>query len=1139
MICPQCGQENPEVARFCFACGAPLVEPASAQTEERKLVSVLFVDLVGHTAASDRADPEDVRARLRPYHQLLKREIERYGGTVEKFIGDAVMAVFGAPVSHEDDAERAVRSALRILESVAELELEVRAAVATGEAVVSLSARPEQGEGIVAGDVVNTASRLQQSAPAGSLVVGEVTYRATQNAIEYEELDPVIVKGKAEPVKLWHAVGARTRLDTEAAPRTPFIGREHDLRLLTDTFERVLREGSIQLVTIVGEPGVGKTRLVAELGLYVDERTEPISWRQGRCLPYGEGITFWALGEIVKAEAGILESDSPEHAAAKLEAAVPSTVEDASEHGWFAARLAPLVGAQVAVPRGAIEREESFTAWRRFLEGLAAQRPLVLVVEDLHWADAALLEFLEHLVGWGTEVPLMVVCTTRPGLYDQQPGWGGGRRNSTTISLSPLSAAETARLIAALLSQAVLPAETQSVLLERCGGNPLYAEEFVRMLSDRGILVRRGRAVELTTGGEIPVPETVQALIAARLDTLPAPRKALIHGAAVMGEVFWAGAAAVVSEIDEPSALEGLRELVDRGLVRPARTSSMEHQAEYAFWHVLIRDVAYEQIPRRARLEKHRAAAAWIERISGDRVTDQAEFLAHHYGRALELAQALGREAQAHDLEGRARHFLVMAGDRAIRLDVAAAQAYYRRALELSPPGDPGRGEALLKAGEAANQAGDLGEADRLFREALEEGRARGDRLMEGEAGVRLSNFIWLRGEREHAWSTLVAAVALLEREQSEAELARAYAQMARDHMLADRSTEAVELAEKALELARPAGLDDLVALALQVRGGALCGDDDLGGLDDLHEARRMALELELGQEIVRSHNNLGSFVREADGPAAAHELFQAGVDLGLRRGLLSWARGAMSHTLWSLFDLGRWDEVLERAEELVSWDRSHGSTYWGPWGLSYQVDVLVRRGEVARAAEIEEELLSRAREIGDPQVLAPALVAAALVEQARGELPAALALMAEFQSVTEPMSPFRLTCLPDAVRICVAAGGIEEGRGLVSSRTPSFPRRRFAVLSARAVLAEATGDLDESLSLYSDAAMSWGEFGVVLEHGLSLLGRGRCLFRLGESVEAAGPLGEAREIFRRLGARPHVAELEGILEASAAASGS
>ncbi|MBA3716730.1 MAG: AAA family ATPase [Actinobacteria bacterium] len=1135
MTCPSCGQENPAGFKFCGACGAPLAEPGSAEAEERKLVSVLFVDLVGHTAASDRADPEDVRARLRPYHQLLKREIERYGGTVEKFVGDAVMAVFGAPVTHEDDAERAVRSALRILEAVDELELEVRAAIATGEAVVTLAARPEQGEGIVAGDVVNTASRLQQEAAPGTLVVGEVTYRATRDAIEYEVLDPVSVKGKAEPVPLWRALRARARfgVDAEAAPRTPFVGREHDLRLLTDTFERVLRETSIQLVTVAGDPGVGKTRLVAELRSWLDDRPERVRWRQGRCLPYGEGITFWALGEIVKAEAGILESDSPEQAATRLQAAVEAAVDDPSEHGWFVARLAPLVGAEIAPSAAVIEREESFTAWRRFLEGLASQRPLVIVIEDLHWADVALLKFLDHLVGWGTELPLMLVCTARPELYARRPEWGGGRRNSATISLSPLSNEDTARLIAALLSQAVLPAETQTALLERCGGNPLYAEEFVRMLDDRGILVRKGETVELATDGDISVPETVQALIAARLDTLSAPRKALVHDAAVMGKVFWAGAAAAIGRIDDRAAREGLQELVERGFVRPARTSSMEHQTEYSFWHVLIRDVAYDQIPRRSRLQKHEAAAGWIEQISGDRVTDQAEFLAHHYGQALELARAVGAEEKRAELEDRTRRFLVLAGDRAIRLDVAAAQSYYRRGLELAPPGDPDRGALLLKTGEAAYQAGDLEDAERLSREALEEARGREDRILEGEAGVRLSNLIWFRGERERAWNALVAAVDLLGQEPPGPELARAHAQMARDLMLAERSSEAVEAAERALELARPAGLDEVVAFALQVRGSARCSLDDYGGLEDLGEGRRMALELELGHEIVRSANNLGSHVWPMEGPAAAHELFATSVDLGLRRGLTSWVRGGQAHMLWTLFDLGRWDELLDIADDLISWDETHGQTYWGPWGLSYKAHVLVRRGQHARAAELEPELLARAREIGDPQVLAPALVTAALIRQAHGELDAALELATALEEAT-PSAQFRTTYLSEAVRVCVAAGASEQAASLVAGTEMSTPRSRHAVLTARAVIAEAAGRFDEALQLYGDATRGWAEFGCVLEQGQTLLGRARCLVALGRRDEAREPLTEARSIFARLGATPLADEVDRLLAQAA-----
>ena len=325
--------------------------------EERKIVSVLFVDLVGFTAASEKADPEDVRARLRPYHARVKQEIERFGGTVEKFVGDAVMAVFGAPVSREDDAERAVNSALRILDAIVELneehpdlELTVRGAVNTGEAMVTLGARPAEGEGIVAGDVVNTAARLQQSAPVGGIVVGETTYRATKDLFEYEPLEPVAVKGKAESLPLWHAIAPRRRfgVDVEPIVRTPLIGRDDDLALLQSIYTRTLRDASVQLVTVTGEPGVGKTRLLAEFRKWVDDRPELVFWRQGRSLSYGAGITYWALGEMVKAQAGILESDTPEEAAAKLAVAVEEAAADPSERDWLNASLAPLVGASAA-----------------------------------------------------------------------------------------------------------------------------------------------------------------------------------------------------------------------------------------------------------------------------------------------------------------------------------------------------------------------------------------------------------------------------------------------------------------------------------------------------------------------------------------------------------------------------------------------------------------------------------------------------------------------------------------------------------------------------------------------------------------------------------------------------------------------
>src|SRR6266508_335637 len=473
VVCASCGKENPDGFAFCGYCTAPLATQPTPVLEERKIVSVLFCDLVGFTAASEQQDPEDVRARIRPYHARLRQEIERCGGTVEKFVGDAVMAVCGAPVAHEDDPERAVRAGLAILEAIVELneaepnlDLQVRVGINTGEAVVALGARPEQGEGIVTGDVVNTAARIQSAAPVNGVAVGEQTYRVTSRVFEYEPLQPVSVKGKAEPLSLWRAKAARARFGTDITRQytTPLVGRELEKPLLIGTFERAAQQGSVQLVTVVGEPGVGKSRLVAELFAYIDAKQALTRWRQGRCLPYGEGITFWALGEIVKGEAGILESDSAQVAAAKLEACVSP---EEPERRWLLERLAPLVGVEAASPA---ERQELFTAWRRFLEGLAAAQPTVLVFEDLHWADEALLAFLEYLAEWSQGVPLLVLCAARPELYERRPGWGAGQRNAHTINLSPLSDQETAELVSSLATTTtVLSEELERAILERAG----------------------------------------------------------------------------------------------------------------------------------------------------------------------------------------------------------------------------------------------------------------------------------------------------------------------------------------------------------------------------------------------------------------------------------------------------------------------------------------------------------------------------------------------------------------------------------------------------------------------------------------------------------------------------------------------
>jgi class 3 adenylate cyclase/tetratricopeptide (TPR) repeat protein len=1136
--CPSCGEENPERAKFCLNCATPLGPAVSGgRAEERKVVSVLFCDLVGFTAASEAADPEDVRARLLPYHQRLRSEIESYGGSVEKFIGDAVMAVFGAPVAHEDDAERAVRAGLRILEAIKELNeasprlgLQVRIGINTGEAVVALGARAERGEGLVAGDVVNTAARLQQAAPVGAAVVGEATFRATKDAIDYEKLPPVKVKGKREPLFVWRATVPKARLPMHAdiRPATPFIGRLNDLALLKQTYTRSVRESSAQLVTVTGEPGVGKSRLLSEFRASLDTEPEPVWW-QGRCLPYGEGITFWALGEIVKAHAGILESDSPELAAEKLESAIPRAIEDARDREWMRGRLAPLVGARAAEDAGTVERGEHFAAWRRFLEAMASEHPLVLVFEDMHWADDAMLDFVDHLVEWSTGVPLLVICPARPELYERRPAWSGGKRNSATIALGPLSQEETAQLIAHLLTEAVLPAQTQTVLLDQAGGNPLYAEQFVRMLIDRGIIRRRGRAVTVAAGVEIPVPETVQALIAARLDTLSPDRKRLLFDAAVVGKVFWAGVVSFMSGIELGAVEEGLHELARKELVRAGRTSSVKDQSEYSFWHLLVRDVAYGMIPRAARAAKHRAAAEWIERIAGERVADVAEVLAHHHSQALELSRLAGA-VDRKDLEEAARGFLVLAGDRAMRLDVAKAESYYRRALLLLTPGHQDHAAVLAKAAESEWLGGRFSEAERDYQEAIAALRAQGDSLAAADAMVSLALATWFRGKTAQSRRLMEEVVQMLEREPPRPELAHAYSQIARDMLASGHAREALRWSSKALRLGEEIGIHEVAVIARQYRGAAKCELGDMGGLDDLRQALQMSLEYGLGHETVRGYANLGEWIWWTEGPARGLEVKRAGIDFGERRGITGLVMWLKAWVVWELFELGEWEELLRVADELIAWDPQHGESYFGVTVLSSRAQVLALRGQLDEANELKGEFLPRAREIADPQILFPALATGAQIELALGNGAAALGLLEEFDHVTRASPSYRTLQMHLVVRVCIGLRAAELGRRLLEGGSAIATRHRCCLLAAEATMAEADGRLEQALGLYAEAAERWAGFGHVLEQGQALLGAGRCLLSQGRPTEATAKLREARDVFRRLRARPLVDEVDTLL---------
>jgi tetratricopeptide (TPR) repeat protein len=1005
------------------------------------------------------------------------------------------------------------------------LELQVRVGVNTGEAVVALGARPEQGEGIVTGDVVNTAARIESAAPPGGVAVGEQTYRATSRVFEYERLQPVSAKGKSEPLPLWQAKAARARFGTDISREytTPLVGRDLEKPLLIGTFERAATQRSVHLVTLVGEPGVGKTRLVAELFTYLGSKPELTRWRQGRCLPYGEGITFWALGEIVKAEAGILESDSAEVATAKLDAAISP---EERERQWLLQRLSPLVGVEAASPA---ERQELFTAWRRYLEALAAARQTVLVFEDIHWADEPLLAFLEHLAEWAEGVPLLVLCTARPELYERHPGWAGGIRNATTINLPPLSDEETAKLVSHLIASTVVSEGLKHAVLERAGGNPLYAEEFVRLLADHGLEHMGGTLA----GSE--VPESLQALIAARLDTLPPDRKSLLQDAAVLGKVFWVGALAEIGGRDQADVELALHELARKELVRPARVSSMEQESEYSFWHVLVRDVAYGQIPRPERARRHRSAAAWIERKGGGRVEDQAELLAHHYLQALELAEVVGDTEQAGALAAPARRFLALAGERALGLDTVQAEARLARALELCRADDPERPELLLRWADAANQSGRTREAAAALEEALAAFRATGEKEGEARALMLLAQATYILAEGRR---TVLAAeaVALLELDPPGPTLVAAYTELAVAQFLAGSYGEAIAAADRACALAETLGVPE-PARAVSRRGfsRAMLGDSD--GLTEMERALPLLLEQGGGDEAAATQNNIAIARYPLEGPARSLAAFEQAIAFCEQRGLADMAAQLECDCPGLLVELARPEEALERAGRLAAIFEASGANYRLVWVRAVEVAIHLDRGDAAVAPRLVDWLVETAHGSFAADVTVEVLGPAAAARLALGAPDQASTLLTEIEGTQGARDlPYYSRQLAAMQRTALAAGDPELARRLAHGLEPRYPVREHALCAAHAQLAEHDGDHADAAVLYAEAAARWQQFGVVPEQAHALLGHGRCLVALADPG-AEQRLRQAAELFRSMGYKPALRESEALLEQTTAAA--
>jgi class 3 adenylate cyclase len=1107
-VCPSCGHENDLSAKFCSECGAALASvPATARTE-RKVVTVLFADLVGFTARAEQLDPEDVQALLAPYHARLRSELERYGGTVEKFIGDAVMALFGAPVAHEDDPERAVRAALAIRDWIAEEgKLEVRIGINTGEALINLAARPDHGEGMAAGDIVNATARIETAAPANGILVGESTYRATAQTIDYGEPTTVDAKGKEEPIPVWEAREARSRFGVDVAQKaaTPLVGRERELEALKGALTRARLQRSPELVTLVGVPGIGKSRLVTELFASIErgeQDSQLIYWRQGRSLPYGEGVSYWALAEMVKAQAGILETDDAAEAEAKLSRTLEDLIDE--DVDWVLNHLRPLIGQASTSDLASDRREEAFAAWRRFFEALAERRPLVLIFEDVHWADDGLLDFIEHLVDWVRGVPMLILCTARLELLERRAAWGGGKVNAATVALAPLSDDETATLISALSERPLLPAETQNALMARAGGNPLYAEQFVRMLEER----------ETLEG--LPLPESVQGIIAARLDALQPEEKALLQDAAVVGKVFWLGALA--KDGDRGDLERRLHALERKEFVQRARRASVAQETEFAFKHLLVRDVAYGQIPRAERAEKHRLAAEWIQSLG--RPEDHAEMVAHHYLSALELARAAGTDHR--EIADRTKEALREAGDRAATLNaLPQAERYYAEALALLQADDPERPELLFRYGRIRHAreeqgAEELGAARDAF-------VATGDRERAAEAALMLADISWKEGERERVLLHLDDARSLVANTPPSRVQTSVLSQVARYEMLADQNDKAIVIGLQALRMAETLGLDDLRAHALNNIGSARAASGDPRGLAELEESIALASRSNSILDVLRGHNNLATMqllhgnLRQAR--AGYAETRRLAVHFG-HNGFVRFLDGGPA--VAPTYLAGEWELALERANAFLVEVESGSPHYQAP--TSYVIRGLIRlgRADPVSAETDAERAIELARAAGDPQVVQTVLARSVLIfisigNRARAE-----------ETVDEAIAGLREVAQMGFAGVeahTLAWAALTIGRD--AEVIALLDREEFEPPWIQAGRAAAAGDFP----LVADVL---GGIGDVTSEALFRLRSVEQLVREGRRAEADQQLHRALAFYRSVGATRYIREGEALLAASA-----
>ncbi|HUG47796.1 MAG TPA: adenylate/guanylate cyclase domain-containing protein [Candidatus Limnocylindria bacterium] len=896
--------------------------PASATdapepVAERRLVTVLFADLVGFTPFAEEHDAEDVRETLSRYFELAREIVQRYGGTVEKFIGDAVMAVWGAAVARENDAERAVRAALDLVAEVGSVApmIQARAGVLTGEAVVTLGATDQ---GMVAGDLVNTASRLQSVAPAGVVLVGEATYRSSSQAITFEPAGEQTLKGKNASVPAWKALrvvaerGGRNRAEGLEAP---FVGREAELRLLKDMLHATSRERRARLVSVVGVAGIGKSRLAWEFLKYLDGVLETIRYHAGRSPAYGEGITFWALGEMVRSRVRLTEGDDEQTTREKVAESVEEWIPDQAERRWVEQALLALLGVSEPPPGG---RESLFAAWRTFFERIAARDPVTMVFEDLHWADSGLLDFIDHLLEWSRDLPIYIVTLARPELLERRPDWGAGKRNFSAITLGPLDDGQMRQLLAGLVPG--LPEKTSEAIVSRAEGIPLYAVELVRVLVADGKLVQAdGSYRPVGDLGDIAVPETLQGLISARLDALDPTDRSLLQDASVLGHTFTPVSLANITGRELSELESRLRGLVRREVLTYRVDPTSPEHGQYGFVQALIREVAYNTLAKAERRAKHLAAARWFESLGEEEI---AGILAAHYLAAFRSSMP-GPEADA--LAVQARIALKAAGDRAVQLGShEQAMSFYDQALTVSSELVE-RVDLLLRGAVAATTAGRHDEAEKRARQALSFETEQGDPSSIAHATATLGRVLLNAYRTPEAIEVLEPAYQAAGDldEPAKVELG---GQMARAYFFLDQTDRAVAVADRVLAAAEHANLLPIVTDTLTTKGSAL---SNMGRLHEgtglIMTALALAEKLGLADSIHRAAVNASATMIALD-PRTSVEVARKGMSLLRHMGrsnnpILStnFAEAALRIGEWRAA-LDELDAVLKRRLDPIDW---------------------------------------------------------------------------------------------------------------------------------------------------------------------------------------------------------------------------